>query len=95
MQHPYIPNSNEAVRREMLDFIGSRAGQKQDAADVRIAADEEEVSVVIRDNLPPYNPLVGEDFRTNRKILEAFCPSMDYRNTFLQNVIMMDWKLKE
>ena len=80
---------------EMLDFIVSRAGQKQDAADVRIAADEEEVSVVIRDNLPPYNPLVGEDFRTNRKILEAFCPSMDYRNTFLQNVIMMDWKLKE
>ena len=23
MQHPYIPNSNEAVRREMLDFIGA------------------------------------------------------------------------
>ena len=23
MQHPYIPNSNEAVRREMLEFIGA------------------------------------------------------------------------
>ncbi len=25
MQHPYIPNSNEAVRREMLDFIGAES----------------------------------------------------------------------
>ena len=23
MKHPYIPNSNEAVRKEMLDFIGA------------------------------------------------------------------------
>ncbi len=25
MQHPYIPNSNEAVRQEMLDFIGAKS----------------------------------------------------------------------
>lgn len=25
MQYPYIPNSNEAVRKEMLDFIGARS----------------------------------------------------------------------
>lgn len=25
MQHPYIPNSNEAVRKEMLDFIGAKS----------------------------------------------------------------------
>lgn len=38
-----------------------------------------------------YNPLVGEDCQTNRKILQAFCPKMDYQNTFLQNVVIMDW----
>ena len=25
MQYPYIPNSNEAVRKEMLDFIGAKS----------------------------------------------------------------------
>ena len=76
---------------EMLDFIAIRAKQKNDIADVRIVATEREVSVLLRDNLPPYNPLVGEDCQTNRKILQAFCPKMDYQNTFLQNVVIMDW----
>ena len=80
---------------EMLDFIISRSGQRNDVADIRIAATGDEVNALIRDNLPPYNPLSGEEFRTNRTILQAFCPDMDYKNTFLQNVIIMDWKLKE
>lgn len=25
IQYPYIPNSNEAVRKEMLDFIGAKS----------------------------------------------------------------------
>lgn len=80
---------------EMLDYIISRAERKDDVADVRIAVTEEEVSALIRDNLPPYNPLSGEDFETNRKILQAFCPDMEYKNTFLQNVIIMNWKLEK
>ena len=80
---------------EMLDFIISRSGQRNDVADIRIAATGDEVNALIRDNLPPYNPLNGEEFRTNRTILQAFCPDMDYKNTFLQNVIIMDWKLKK
>ena len=80
---------------EMLDYIISRAARKDDVADVRIAATETEISALIRDNLPPYNPLSGDDFETNWKILQAFCPDMEYRNTFLQNVIIMNWKQKK
>ena len=79
---------------ETLDFIVSQSRQKSGVADIRIAATEEEASVLIRDNLPPYNPLFGEEHQTNRGILQAFCPDMDYRNAFLQNVITMNWKLK-
>ena len=78
---------------EALDYIISRAERKDDIADVRIAATEGEISALIRDNLPPYDPLGGEDFETNRKILRAFCPDMEYKNAFLQNVIIMNWKL--
>ena len=46
-------------------------------------------------NLPPYDPLTGEDHATNRKIIHAFCPKMDYRNTFLQNVTILDWMVQE
>ena len=77
---------------EMLEYIISRAERKDDVADVRIAAAETGISALIRDNLPPYNPLSGEEFETNRKILQAFCPDMEYKNTFLQNVIIMNWK---
>ncbi len=42
-----------------------------------------------------YNPLKVEDCETNRKILQAFCPEMDYKKTFLQNTITMEWKLKK
>ena len=72
---------------EMLDYMISQAQKDRDTADVRIAATEEEINVMIRDNLPPYNPLSGEEYNTSRKILQAFCPDMEYRNTFLQNVI--------
>ena len=78
---------------EMLEFINSRSSGKNNLADVRIAATDKKINVMIRDNLPPYNPLSGDEFATNRKILEAFCPNMDYRNSFLQNVIIMDWEM--
>jgi hypothetical protein len=42
-----------------------------------------------------YNPLKVEDCETNWKILQAFCPEMDYKKTFLQNTITMEWKLKK
>ena len=80
---------------EMLDFIISQSQQKHDVADVRIVATANEVSVLIRDNLPPYDPLTGEDHATNRKIIHAFCPKTDYRNTFLQNVTILDWMIQE
>jgi len=76
---------------EMLDYIISQSTRKSDTADIRITATENRVSVLIRDNLPPYNPLSGDSHDTNRKIIEAFCPKMDYQNSFLQNAIMMDW----
>ena len=76
---------------EMLDYIISQSSRKSDTADIRITATEKRVSVLIRDNLPPYNPLSGDSHDTNRKIIEAFCPKMDYQNSFLQNVIIMDW----
>ena len=80
---------------EMLDYMISQAQKDRDTADVRIAATEEEINVMIRDNLPPYNPLSGEDFNTSRKILQAFCPDMEYKNAFQQNTITMNWKTKK
>ena len=79
---------------EMLDYIVRQSRKKNEVADVRIAAAEDEVHILIRDNLPPYNLLAAEDHDTNRRILEAFCPKMDYRYTFMQNVNILEWKLE-
>ena len=67
-----------------------------------------QIPVVLRldrdDNLQEYlrsgfmrafDLMSGEDHATNRKIIHAFCPKMDYRNTFLQNVTILDWMVQE
>ena len=80
---------------EMLDSIIRCSGLKQEVSDVRIVASPDKVNILIQDNLPPCNPLAGEDQVLNRKIVEAFCPNLSYRYSFVQNIHILEWKWKK
>ena len=87
---------------EMLAFMAEHAGDGKTLADVRIVAGKAEgdgqeggtrITVLIRDDCPPYDPVNGNDSELSRSIISAFCPKIDHRYSFGQNMTFMEWEI--
>lgn len=78
---------------EMMIFLAEHSVRGKSFMDLRIVADSETVSVLLLDNCPPYDPLNGSDSVFSREILKAFCPDLDHRYSFGQNMTFMEWKI--
>ena len=77
---------------EMIAFSVAHKSSKPNYMDVRITVTGKDISVLIKDNCPEYNPLHCKDDDLNLMIIHSFCPRTEYQYSFGQNMTYMYWE---
>lgn len=77
---------------EMVSNIVEFGGRKKNQfLDLKIVVDEQEISAIIKDDGKQFDPITAEKKGSGLKILNGLCPDLDYKYSYGQNMLFMNW----
>ena len=89
----YFDQMIHAIEEVLLNYLTNSGRSENQFMDMDIAVDKEGISVIIKDDGIPFDPLHVEDEKKENwlKIFLSNASNADYSYSFGENIILMRW----